>query len=399
MFHADREVGLSTRAVHAGQRHRQPHAAITAPIFPTATYVFRDTAELHQHFLGEIEREEYGRYGNPTVREAEQKLAALDGAEDCALFSSGMAAITTALFAMLRAGSHVVMTSDCYRRTRQFVTQTLGKFGVEATLVEPGDLAALEAAIRPGVTRLILAESPTNPYLRVADIEAIAAIKRRHRGVKLMIDATFATPINQRPLELGADLVVHSCTKYLGGHNDLLAGSIAGDEALIGAIRELRGQLGGVLDPHAAYLLIRGVKTLALRVAQQNKTALAMARMLEAHPNVERVFYPGLESHPEHAIARAQMSGFGGVISFLVRGDLDAVSRFIDACTIPQIGPSLGGVESLIEQPALMSFYEMTTEQREAIGIRDNLVRFAIGIEDTDDLIADIRQALEALNP
>jgi cystathionine gamma-synthase len=395
--HDDLSHGPSTRAVHAGQRHRQPHAAITAPISATATYVFDDTAELHRHFQGEISREEYGRYGNPTVIEAERKLAELDGAEACALFGSGMAAITTTLLAMLRSGNHVVMTSDCYRRTRQFVTKTMDRFGVEATLVEPGDLDALEAAIRPGVTKLIIAESPTNPYLRVADLAKIAEIKRRHRGVKLMIDATFATPINQRPLELGADLVVHSCTKYLGGHNDLLAGSIAGSEALIGAIRDFRGQLGGVLDPHAAYLLIRGIKTLALRVARQNDSALAIARFLEAHPKVERVFYPGLESHPEHHIARAQMSGFGGVVSFLVRGDVDTVSRFIDACTIPQIGPSLGGVESLIEQPALMSFYELTTEQREAIGIRDNLVRFAIGIEDTADLIHDLTTALEAV--
>jgi cystathionine gamma-synthase len=389
--------GESTRAVHAGQRHRQPHAAITAPIVATSTYVFDDTAELHRHFQGEIEREEYGRYGNPTVMEAERKLAELDGAEDCALFASGMAAITTTLLAMLRSGNHVVMTSDCYRRTRQFVTHTLGKFGVEATLVEPGDMAALEAAIRPGETKLIIAESPTNPYLRVADLEALVAIKRRHRGVKLMIDATFATPVNQRPIAFGVDLVVHSCTKYLGGHNDLLAGSIAGSEALIGAIRDFRGQLGGVLDPHAAYLLIRGIKTLALRVARQNANGLAMAQMLEAHPAIERVFYPGLPSHPEYAIAKAQMSGFGGVVSFLVKGDLESTSRFIDACTIPQIGPSLGGVESLIEQPALMSFYELTTEQREAIGIRDNLVRFAIGIEDTDDLLRDISDALATM--
>lgn len=394
----DKPQGESTRAVHAGQSQRQPFAAITTPIAATATYTFDDTAELHAHFTHKIEREEYGRYGNPTVRTAELKIAALEHAQECALFSSGMSAITTTLFAMLRQGSHVVMTSDCYRRTRQFVTGFMARFGVEATLVEPGDYEALEAAIIPKKTKLIIAESPTNPYLRVADMERLVAIRDRHRGVKLMIDATFATPINQRPLDFGVDLVTHSCTKYMGGHNDLLAGAICGDQGLIDAIRDLRGVLGGVLDAHSAYLLIRGLKTLPLRVERQNHTALALAQWLERHPGIERVFYPGLESHPEHAVARAQMRGFGGVISFRVKGSLEQTSRFIDACTIPKIGPSLGGVESLIEQPALMSFYELTTEEREAIGITNNLVRMAVGIEDLDDLRDDLAQALLAID-
>jgi len=386
-----------TRAVHAGERRGQPHDAITHPISATATYVFRDTAELRDHFEHRIEREEYGRYGNPTVRAAELKLAALDGAEDAACFASGMSAITTTLLAMLRQGQHVVMTSDCYRRTRQFVTKVLGRFGVDATLVPPDDYDAIEGAIRPGKTRLIIAESPTNPYLNVADLERLVAIRRRHRGVKLFIDSTFATPVNQRPIEWGVDLVTHSCTKYLGGHNDLLGGVVCGNQALIDAIRDFRGVVGGVMDPHAAYLLIRGIKTLELRVNRQNHSAQRIAEWLEQHPRVSKVYYPGLESHTQHHVAKAQMTGFGGVVSFLVDGDLDTVSHFIDACKIPQIGPSLGGVESLIEQPALMSFYELTTEQRLEIGIRDNLVRFAIGVEDTDDLIADLDQALQAL--
>ncbi len=387
----------STIAVHGGEPRPKPGHAVTTPIQSTATYIFEDTAELHDHFQMRIEREEYGRYGNPTVSVAEAKLAALDGAEAAALFSCGMAAITTTLLAMLRSGHHVVMTSDCYRRTRQFVTGTLGKFGVEATLVEPGDYEAIEDAIRPGETRLIMAESPTNPYLHVADLEKLVEIRDRHRGVKIMIDSTFATPINQKPLDFGIDLVTHSCTKYMGGHNDLLAGVICGEAPLVQAIADFRGVLGSVLDPHAAYMLIRGIKTLDLRVRRQNETSMRIARWLEEHPKVERVYYPGLETHPSHAVAARQMSGFGGVVSFLVDGDVDEVSRFIDACQIPQIGPSLGGVESLIEQPALMSFYELTTEQRLDIGIRDNLVRFAIGIEGADDLIADLEQALEKL--
>lgn len=389
--------GVGTRAIHAGQRGRQPNDAITTPIACTATYVFADTQELHDHFQHRIEREEYGRYGNPTVRTAEEKLAALDGAQDAALFSSGMAAITTTLFAMLRSGQHVVMTDDCYRRTRQFVNGVLAKFGVEATMVAPDDYEALEAAIIPKKTRLIISESPTNPYMRCADLEKLVEIKKRHRGVKVMIDSTFATPINQRPLEYGVDLVTHSCTKYMGGHNDLLAGSVCGSSALVGAIRDFRGVTGSVLDAHSAYLLIRGLKTLPIRVERQNATSLALARWLENHPAIEQVFYPGLESHPDHAIAREQMSGFGGVISYRVKGSLEDVSRFIDACNIPKIGPSLGGVESLIEQPALMSFYELTTEEREAIGIYDNLVRMAVGIEDLDDLREDLARALAVL--
>jgi cystathionine gamma-synthase len=277
------------------------------------------------------------------------------------------------------------------------VAKTLPRYGIEHTFVEPGDDEALETAIRPGKTRLILAESPSNPYLRVADLPRLVAIRDRHPGVKILIDSTFATPINQRPLEMGVDLVLHSATKYLGGHNDLLAGSLSGNEALIAGLRDLRGVLGGILDPHAAYLLLRGAKTLDLRVKRQNETAHRVAAWLEAHARVDRVFYPGLPSHPDHAVAVRLMSGFGGVVSFLVKGDLDAASRFIDATRLPIIAPSLGGVESLIEQPALMSFYELTTAEREAVGIYDNLVRLAVGIEDADDLIDDLGRAFEAL--
>ncbi|MGM0557524.1 MAG: trans-sulfuration enzyme family protein [Myxococcota bacterium] len=384
----------STRSVHAGEPRKRAGDAITTPIHQTATYTFEDTQELIDHFEARIEREEYGRYGNPTVDVAERKLAALDNAEDAALFPSGMAAITTTLLAMLRGGHHVVMTNDCYRRTRQFVGGTLAKFGVECTLVDPDDYEALEDAITSD-TRLIMAESPTNPYMYCADLEKLVEIRDRHKGVKVIIDSTFATPINQRPIDFGIDLVWHSCTKYLGGHNDLLAGSMCGKAPLIQAIKDFRGVVGTVVDPQTAYLLIRGLKTLDLRVRRQNENAQQIAEWLEAHPKIERVYYPGLESHPSHQVAREQMEGYGGVVSFLVDGELEAISKFIDACEIPQIGPSLGGVESLIEQPALMSFFELTTEQRESIGIRDNLVRFAIGIEDAQDLIDDLEQALE----
>jgi cystathionine gamma-synthase len=389
----DRRMGMSTQAVHAGEPRPKPTHALATPIVQTATFTFRDTQELKDHFEGRIDRVEYGRYGNPTQRIAEAKLAALEGAEDCLLFASGMAAMTTALFAMLSRGTHVVVTDDSYRRTRQFLNQTLSRYGIEVSTVPAGDYDAMEDAIRP-TTRVLLSESPTNPYNRILDLERFADIGRRHR-VRTVIDATFATPYNVRPLEFGVDLVMHSATKYLGGHNDLLAGAVLASRALVDGVRDLQGVMGAVIDPFAAYLLVRGVKTFALRMERQNANALALAEFLAGHPRVGAVHYAGLPSHPEHAIAKRQMRGFGGVVSFEVVGDLDAASRVVDACRLPFIAASLGGVESLIEQPAVMSFYELTTEERQRIGISDNLIRYAVGIEDADDLVADLGQALE----
>jgi cystathionine gamma-synthase len=306
-----------------------------------------------------------------------------------------MAAMTTLLLASLPAGAHLVMTDDCYRRTRQFCLVFLKRLGIETTVVPMGDYDALEAAIQPKRTRFLVSESPTNPYLRCVDLARLAGIARRHH-VSTIIDSTFGTPLNQRPLEHGIDYVVHSATKYLGGHHDLLAGVVVGSKARVAALRDARGVLGGIVDPQNAYLLERGLKTLGLRVRQQNESALEIARWLERHPKIERVWYPGLPSHPDHEIAARQMTGFGGVVSFEVRGKLEDASRLVDRLEIPYIAPSLGGVDSLIEQPALMSYFEKTTEERLALGIKDNLVRFAIGIEDAADLIADLEQALAA---
>lgn len=384
---------FDTLAVRAGQPRKDALDAVTTPISCTSTYAFASSDELRDHFEGRITRQEYGRYGNPTVRTAELKLAALDGGADAALFGSGMAAITTALFALLKKGDHVVLTGEGYRRTRAFVTQMLARFGVDCTIAAAGEAGALAAAIGEK-TRIILTESPTNPYLRVVDVPALAEAKRRHPRVKLLIDATFATPVNQRPLEQGADLVLHSCTKYLGGHNDLLAGVVVGDEALVSIVRDARDVLGGVLDPHAAYLLLRGLKTLPLRVARQNATGLTLARWLEAQPHVERVFYPGLASHPDHEVAARTMTGFGGVISFVLKADLDLTARALDACELATIAPSLGGVETLIEQPAIMSYYGLSSEERAALGIADGLVRLAVGVEDVQDIQDDLERVL-----
>lgn len=393
----------STRAVHSGTARRNAHNALTTPIYQTSTFTFADTADLLEFVnekgasdRGDHARLEYGRYGNPTLNTVERKLAALDGGTDAILYASGMSAVTSTLLASLSTGSHIVMTDDCYRRTREFCETFLRRLGIETSIVPMGDYDAIEETIRPGKTRYLISESPTNPYLRVMDLEKLAAIGKRHR-VRTMIDSTFATPINQRPLEWGIDLVVHSATKYLAGHNDLLAGVVVGNGGIMGALREARGVLGNVLDPHNGFLLERGLKTLALRVRQQNATAQTVAEFLESHPKVERVWYPGLPSHPDHAIAAAQMDGFGGVISFEVRGDWAETGRFIDATAIPYIAPSLGGVESLIEQPAIVAYHDHSPEQRAALGIKDNLVRYAVGIEDTADIINDLDQALGVL--
>jgi cystathionine gamma-synthase len=392
--------GPSTRSVHAGVTRPDRHQAVPTPIVSTATYTFSNSAEVAAHMTGEHpdpHREEYGRYGNPTVRGLEDRIAALEEGDACVAFGSGMAALTTAMLALLKSGSHVILFRDGYRRTRQFVAKTLAAYGVEHTVVEPGDLAGVRAAITPK-TRLIVGESPTNPYLHCTDLRALAALAKEHR-IKTIVDSTFATPINLRPLSFGIDLVCHSATKYLAGHHDVLAGAIVGSSALTGLVRDLRGVLGGVLDPHGAFLVARGLKTLGLRVERSNATALSVARRLAEHSRVTQVFYPGLSTHPSHDIAAAQMSGFGGVVSFRVKckGEpLSETSRVVDAFKMARIAPSLGGVDTLVEQPAIMSFYELSSEERRAVGIEDDLIRLAVGVEDEADVINDVMRALEA---
>lgn len=387
----------STDAVHAGIERARAHHTLTPSIAQTATYTFEDTATLERYMRGEDpdpEREEYGRYGNPTVRELERRVAALEGAEDAVAFASGMAATSTALLALLKAGDHVVLFRDCYRRTRQLVTQTLLRFGVEHSVVDAGDLSAMEQALRPN-TRLVVTESPTNPLNFCVDLERLAAIVKAKGRTRTLVDSTFATPINSKPLSLGIDLVLHSATKYLSGHNDVLGGVVAGPSHLISLLRDTRGIVGSVLDPHAAFLIMRGLKTLSLRVERQNENAMALAKALEQHPKVERVFYPWLESHPSFPIASAQMHGGGGVVSFIVRGGRAAASRVVDAVRIPQIAASLGGVESLIDQPAIMSFFELSDEELNKIGIDPALIRLSVGIEETGDLVEDLVAALD----
>jgi cystathionine gamma-synthase len=391
---------LDTATVHAGEPHQKPYGSLTMPIVQTSTYTFEDTAALVAHMQRKQQgleplRGEYGRYGNPTQEVVEQKLAALEGGERAFVLSSGMAAITCALFTFLSAGDHYILTEDCYRKTRQFSVEFMRKLGIDCTLVPLGDYEALEAAVTSR-TRLIVTESPTNPYLRVADLPRLMRIARQHNLLTL-VDATFGTPYNIRPLEYGVDLVIHSASKYLGGHNDLLAGVVIGSAERIKLIREANNMLGAIADPQTLYLLLRGLKTLGLRMQRHNANGQCVAEFLERHPAVRRVWYPGLPSHPDYAVAGRMMRGFGGVVSFELEATLEETASFIDALRIPYMGPSLGGVESIVEQPALMSHFTLNEAERAALGMRGELVRYALGIEDAEDLIADLTQALERI--
>lgn len=384
-----------TLAVHAGEARQKPGDSITDPIFCASTYTFADTQSIIDFIEEGQEREEYGRYGNPGEKVVEQKLAALDGAESAILFSSGMAALVGVLMAKLGQGDNVVFTDECYHRSRQFCIEHLSRFGVETITVKTGDYEAIEAAITPR-TRMLISESPTNPHQSCIDLDRFVEIGQR-TGVETLIDATLATPYNLRPIDAGVDYVLHSCTKYLGGHNDLLAGSVAGSTDQLDPVRELRGIMGAINQPHSIYLLQRGLKTFELRMQRHNENGLAVAKFLEAHPRVEKVYYPGLESHRDHAQATKYMRGFGGMVTFLVKdADWRATADVVDRSKICRIAPSLGGVESLIEQPLVMSYYKRTPEERQRFGIPDNMIRLACGIEDSVDLIADLEQALRA---
>ena len=391
----------STDCVHAGEHAFRSHNSLTVPIVQTSVYTF-DTAEAlveyteERMFWDEPEREEYGRYGNPTVRAVEAKLAKLEGGQDAVLVSSGMAAVTSTLLLLLGQGDHMILTDECYHSTLVFCATFLPRFGVDCTVVPHGDYAALAAAVRPS-TKLIFSESPTNPFMHCVDFDKLVEIAHA-QGIKTVIDTTFATPLNVRPLDYGVDLVIHSVTKYLGGHNDLMAGAVIGRYELTTPLRQAQGLLGNVVAPQTAYLILRGIKTLALRVQQHNRNAQAVAEFLDAHPRVRRVWYPGLAGHRDHALAAHTMRGYGGVVSFEIDGDADAAYRFLNALTIPTIGPSLGGVESMVSPLAVMGYADLAPEERLRLGIRDELVRLCLGIEDTEELIEDLRRALGTVN-
>ncbi len=384
----------STLAVHAGEdQEPKPRGAVADPIFCASTYAFSDTQALIDFIVQKQPREEYARYGNPTGKTVERKLAVLERAEAAVLYATGMAAVAGLFLAKLSAGDELLIFDELYQRTREFCENELSRFGIVTRIVPTGDFAQLEAAISPA-TRLLFCESPSNPHLSVIDIERFAALGRKH-GVETAVDATLATPYNVRPIEYGIDYVLHSCTKYFAGHNDVLAGSIAASQAKIEPLRKFRGYAGMTNAPHAEYLLLRGLKTFELRMQRHNANGQAVAEYLAAHPRVGRVYYPGLPGHPNYEIARRTMRGCGGVVTFTVKdADWRQTACVVDALRVAQIAASLGGVESLVEQPLILSYYEFTPEQRQTLGIPDNMIRYSCGIENTEDLIADLEQAL-----
>jgi cystathionine beta-lyase/cystathionine gamma-synthase len=386
------EKGPATELIHAGEIDRASVAPLTTPIYETTTFVFDSADEVVAYNEGRSAKHLYSRYTNPTVIAAERKLAALDRAETALLFSSGQGATTTILMAHLRAGDEVVCSAAIYGGTLHLLEDVLARFGVTPRFVSLDELAN-PASLFTDRTRVVWFESPINPTLRCVDVKAIADACRA-RGVLSVIDNTFASPINQQPLALGVDLAMQSVTKYLNGHSDVTGGMVAGPAALLAPIEKARRQLGTVMDPHPAYALGRGLKTLPLRVAQHNANALAVARFLSDDRRVSRVYYPGLPSHPDHAVARRQMSGSGGMVTFDLDGSYERAARVYDRLQVIKRAASLGGIESLISMPVLTSQWGHTDEQLRAAGVTRGMLRLSVGLEDAADLIADLDQAL-----
>jgi cystathionine beta-lyase/cystathionine gamma-synthase len=381
-----------TKAVHGAADLDKKNGPLATPIYQTSTFEVTDNEEQLRathtdHF--------YTRYGNPTNTVAEKTIAELEGVEAALTFASGMGAVTTTIMALLKSGDHVVAQRDIYGGVSKFLSQWLPKMGIETTFVDTTKYEQHERAIRPN-TKLLYIESPTNPTLRVVDFKKIAALAKQ-RKLLTMIDATFGTPINQHPAEYGIDLIMHSGTKYLGGHSDLICGVVAGRHELMEKIWETRTTLGNCMDPHASWMLVRGLKTLAVRIARQNENALRVAEFLSEHAKVRSVNYPFLENHPQYAVAREQMSGGGGMVSFEVEGTEEDARRVSEAMRLFTLAPSLGSVESLVSIPVLTSHAMIPAEERAKMGVTEQMIRLSVGIENADDLVADLERALVAV--
>ena len=375
--------GPSTKSVHAGKTVCGRVAPVASPIFQTSTYYYpKDDSEGYV----------YTRIRNPTQEVVEEKIAALEGAKEGLVFSSGMASITTTVLGILERGDHLIASEDLYGNTYTFFKTELRKNGIDASFVKSKNIGTIQRYFKKN-TKAIFLETPTNPLLRIIDLPGIAR-KAHKNSIKVVVDNTFATPINQRPLELGADIVVHSGSKYLNGHSDVIAGLAAGNKKDIQMIKELRTTMGGCLDPHAAFLLQRGMMTLAVRMQRHNENGMRVAEFLEGHKKVNAVNYPGLPSHPNHELARKMMSGYSGMLSFEVKGRRKEANRFLKGLKLLLAAPSLGGVETLISIPAETSHSYLTRKERLGQGIKDNLVRMSVGIEDFEDIKRDLSQAL-----
>ena len=390
-------AGFGTRAVWAGESGAHWERSTQVPVALSVSFGYKDVDQWLDVALGKTRGHIYGRNTNPTVAAFEEKVRDLEAAEAATSFSSGMGAISNTLFTLLSPGDRVVSVKDTYGGTNKLFIEFLPRFGIEVKLCETNNHQEIETAIAQGC-KVVYLESPTNPTVKVVDLRRLAAAAHRSRAV-VVVDNTLATPINQQPLKLGADLVIHSATKFLGGHADALGGVVCGAAELVARVYHFREITGACLDPMAAYLLLRGMKTLHLRIARQNESALKIARFLEAHPRVVKVFYPGLKSHESYQVARRQMSGFGGVLSFAIQGGFASVKSFLPSLRYANLAANLGAVETVAGPPSTTSHVESSGEERAAAGIPEALIRYSVGIEDAEDLIADLRQALDKVRP
>jgi cystathionine beta-lyase/cystathionine gamma-synthase len=391
--HDSPKTSARTRAVHAGRD--ESSGPVVAPIVQSSTFAFADHDAMLAAFHAKEKGVVYSRYSNPTLAACERRLAAVEGAESALAFSSGMAAITTAVLTFVGAGDRLLAQREVYGGSYEFFATVLPRLGVTVDWFSAGDEAALAAGLaRP--PRAVYLESPTNPLIRCVDLHAICA-RAHEAGAVCLVDGTFASPLNQRALELGADLSLHSATKYLAGHSDLIAGCVLGSAERVRQVWPMRKLLGGVLDPHGAFLLERSLRTLAVRMEAHNRNGLEVARYLERHPAVKRVYYPGLPSHPDHEIARRQMSGTSGMVTVDLKTDLAGAARFAESLRLFRLATSLGGAESLASLPATSSHLALSPEERAAAGVTDGMVRLSLGIEDSEDLIRDLEQALEGI--
>lgn len=390
-----KEIQIGTKTVWAGEKEFLSHGATQVPVVLSVAYGYDDVDEWYEVAIGNKSGHIYNRMTNPTVQAFERKISILEGAEAAVAFSSGMAAISSTLYTFLRPGDRVVSFKDTYGGTNKIFTEFLPNLNIEAVLCNTSVHEEIEAEIAKGCNILYL-ESPTNPTMKITDVERLAKAAKAV-GALVVIDNTFATPINQNPLSLGVDLVIHSATKFLSGHADALGGVVCGSKELMDKVYHYREINGATMDPWSAYLILRGMKTLKLRVQQQAKSAMEIARYLQTQELVEAVYYPGLETHLHHDIAKKQMRGFGGILSFVLKGEMDAVKILLPKLQYANKAGNLGAVETIYGPPRTTSHVECTLEERKALGISEGLVRLSVGIEDTEDLIADLQQALEHL--
>jgi methionine-gamma-lyase len=391
-----KHLGINSKLIHAGRRP-DPTGAVNVPIYQSSTFAFQNAEHGAALFAGRENGYIYTRIGNPTINALEDNVAELEHGCGAIATSSGMGAVTTVYMALLGAGEHMVGTASVYGPSRVVIEKEFSRFGVESTFVDTSDLAQVKAAIRPN-TKMVYIESPSNPAMQVTDIAAVANIAHQH-GCTVVVDNTFASPYLQTPLDLGADVSLHSVTKFINGHADVVGGVlIAKEPALYKRLRSVMISMGCNMDPHQSFLVLRGLKTLGIRVERAQRNAMKIARWLEEQPEIESVRYIGLESHPQHEIARRQMRGFGSMISFDLKGGMEAGRRLMDSVRLATLAVSLGGVETLVEHPASMTHAGMSAEDRLAAGFTDGLVRYSVGIEDVEDLIGDLRQALDTIS-